>query len=448
MKIGIDISTILNHGKDIGSGRYIYNLVKNLILLSKKNKSNDEFILTGRYTTDDYIGIANELISTINNSTNLSNPNDPSDRSSKNIVSTKLFKTTPKKLKIWNKLRFPPIEFLGFKADLIHFPDFLMVPTLNKNTVLTINDLAFIRYPEFNFDWFIKKYTKEVKRNAYIAKKIIAISGSTKNDIVNFLNIDANKVCVTHLAADDTFKKLSKSEVDKSVLEKYKISKKFILSVGTIEPRKNYPKLIKAFNIIKETLKDKQDYMLVIAGRIGWKSEETFEEFNKSPYKDDIIFTKRVSDYELLNLYNLAEVFVYPSIFEGFGLPIVEAFACGCAVLASNSSSIPELFNLKLNKNKELNEFKKLKQNQSIKISTKNINFSNLSSPNENNKSYNQQAFCLFNPNNEDEIAQKILDVLINEKLKSILKENSTVLAKNFNWQNTALNTLKVYYEI
>ncbi len=177
MKIGIDISTILNHGTDIGSGRYIFNLIKNLLEIDHE----DTFIFTGRYTTDKYLSAIQKL----DVYHNLSN---------KNKVEFKLFKTSQKKLDLWNRLRFPPIELLGFKADLLHCPDFLIPPTLNKNIVLTIHDLAFIRYPEFNFEWFIKKYTKEVTRNAKNAKKIIADSQSTKNDIIQFLKINPEKI--------------------------------------------------------------------------------------------------------------------------------------------------------------------------------------------------------------------------------------------------------------
>ena len=169
-----------------------------------------------------------------------------------NKIELKFYGTPQKKLDLWNRLKFPPIEFLGFKADILHCPDYLIPPTLNRNIVLTIHDLAFIRSPEFNFDWFVKKYAREVKKNAQISRKIIADSASTKNDIIRFFKIDPAKVEVVYLAADNLFKKLLEKEKDISVLKKYKINKKYILSVGTIEPRKNFITLIKAFNLIKQ----------------------------------------------------------------------------------------------------------------------------------------------------------------------------------------------------
>ncbi|MBN1298620.1 MAG: glycosyltransferase family 4 protein, partial [Actinobacteria bacterium] len=317
----------------------------------------------------------------------------------------------------WNRLKLPAIELKGFKADILHCPDFMIPPTLNKKIVLTINDLAFIRFPHFNFEWFVKKYSREVKRNAKIARGIIAISNSTKNDIVSFFKTDPQKISVTHLAADDSFKKLGPGECDRSILEKYKIEGKYILSVGTIEPRKNYVTLIKAFNLlkggdkpgtvsgIKSSIKKKPDfdYKLVIVGRTGWKSEAAYAEYESSPYKKDIIFVGRSTDDELVHLYNMAQLFVYPSKFEGFGLPVVEAMQCGLAVCASSSSSIPELMDYKN---------------------------------------------TLFNPADEKDIAAKILMVLRDENLRKELGEKSLENAKRFSWRKTAELTLGIYKKV
>src|SRR4030043_224653 len=263
MIIGIDISTVLNHGQDIGSGRYIINLIRNLLKIDRENT----YALTGRYTTGEYIPLIQDL-----------KTNYP-----ENKIKLYFYQTTPEKLKLWNRLRFPAVEVLGFRADIIHCPDFLIPPTLSRNIVLTIHDLAFIRFPEFNFDWFIKKYTGEVKKNAYISKKIIGDSESTRNDIVNFLEIDPAKIEVVYLAADDIFRKLTEKEKNIYVLKKYQIDKK------------------------------------------------------------DILFIGRIPDQDLVQIYNWAELFVYPSFFEGFGLPPLEAMSCGLPVIAFNTSSLKEV---------------------------------------------------------------------------------------------------------
>ena len=229
MRIGIDISTVLNHGKDVGSGRYITNLLHHLLEID----GEDTFILTGRYITGENLHLADEFKKHAGN------------------VRLKLFKTTPGKLDIWDRLGFPTLEMLGFKADILHCPDFLIPPTNNKNVILTIHDLAFMRYPQFNFEWFIKKYTKLVRKNSGLAKKIIADSASTRNDIMNLLNTGKDKVNIIHLAAEEIFRKLDPNKLDSNLLGKFNITKEYILSVGTIEPRKNYVTLIKAFSYLK-----------------------------------------------------------------------------------------------------------------------------------------------------------------------------------------------------
>ncbi len=378
MRIAIDVSTVLNHGQDIGAGRYIINLLKGLFEIDKKNT----YILTGRYITDEHLPAIYNLKS-----------NYPDSK-----IKFKLCGTTQRKLNLWNRLRLP-IELSGFNADLLHCPDFLVPPTLNKNIILTIHDLSFIRFPQFNFPWFIKKYTSEVKRNAKRAKKIIADSQSTKDDIVNFFNISPDKVNVVHLAADTFFRKLPGKEKRKGVLKKYNIDKKYILSVGTIEPRKNFTALIKAFNAAKKRSAD-FNYKLVIAGRTGWKSEATYRERETSPYRDDILFTGKVSDEDLLQIYNQAELFVFPSVFEGFGLPVLEAMSCGLPVISSDCSSLKEVIG---------------------------------------------DAGILAPPDDIEQIQEHILNIAENKNLKESLGEKSLIQARKFTWVKTAKKTLDVY---
>jgi len=382
LRIGIEISSLLNHGADIGSGRYIINLVRNLLQNDRKNT----YILTGRYTSESHLEIAYNLKKDFKDSK----------------IEFKFFSVSRKKLDLWSRLKFPPLELLGFKADLLHCPDYLIPPTMNKNIILTIHDLAFVRFPQFNFDWFIKKYTREVKKNAHISRKIIADSASTKNDIIKFFKINPAKVEVVYLAADSIFKKLPEKNKNKNVLKKYKINEKYILSVGTIEPRKNFITLIKAFNHIKQKKAD-FNYKLVVAGRTGWKSEATYLERENSPYRDDILFTGRVPDQDLVQIYNQAELFVYPSLFEGFGLPPLEAMSCGLPVIASDTSSLKEVIG---------------------------------------------NAGILTTAGDESKLKKQILHVLENKEIKEELKRKSLIQAKKFSWEKTATKTLAIYNSI
>ena len=313
----------------------------------------------------------------------------------------KLYKTSQKKLDLWDKFRFPPLEFLGFKADVLHCPDYMIPPTLNRNIILTIHDLAFIRFPEFNFDWFIKKYTRKVKKNAFISKKIITDSKSTKNDIVKFFEIDSGKVNVVYLAADKTFKALTPARINKNILKKYGIAGRFILSVGTVEPRKNFIMLIKAYNNLKQK-KESFDYKLVIAGRTGWKSEATYRERDNSPFRQDILFIGRIPDPDLVQIYNQAELFVYPSLLEGFGLPPLEAMSCGLPVVAFDHSSLKEVIG---------------------------------------------DAGMLVPPGDDAEMEKQILYVLKNRIIKNILKRKSISRSNRFSWTETAGKTLNIYHK-
>ncbi|MDZ7836906.1 MAG: glycosyltransferase family 1 protein [Actinomycetota bacterium] len=375
MQIGIDISTLANHGQDIGAGRYIYNLVKNLADID----SGHRFRLVARCTTDQHLEAVGQL-------------------TGKSNVTARLFRTNEKRLGWWDRFRFPPYEFLGFKADVLHCPDFMIAPTLNKNIVLTINDLAFIRYPQFNFDWFIKKYTRQVKANALRAKKIIAISNSTRQDIIEFFAIPSEKIEVIYPAADSVFTKLE--QPDKAVCKKYHLEDQFILSVGTIEPRKNYPALIKAFNQLK---KDFKQLKLVVVGRTGWKSEASFQAREDSPYSRDILFLGRVSDQDLLHLYNQAMVFVYPSIFEGFGLPVLEAMNCGLPVIAGNNSSIPEVVG---------------------------------------------DSGMLVDTDDSDALSGAVAEVLADEHLRKELVAKALARAGKFSWEDNARTTLSLYNQL
>lgn len=424
MRIGIDISTLLNHGRDIGAGRYIFNLVKSLLAADIGNSYIDKaagndnipatsqantisymnlaatfqqpvtYVLTARHITDEHMSVIEEFKKL---------------KTGNHKLELKLFKTSQKNLDCWNRLRFPPIELLGFKADLLHCPDFLIPPTLNKNIVLTIHDLAFIRFPQFNFDWFIKKYTKEVTKNARIAKRISADSQSTKNDLIDFFGINPEKIDVIYLGAEEKFRRLGENEKKIDLLikydlqKKYNISKKFILSVGTIEPRKNFETLIRAFNTLK---KDGFDIQLVIAGRTGWKSEATYEEKEKSPFKEDIIFAGRLTDDELVQLYNTAELFVYPSIFEGFGLPVLEAMQCGLPIVSSNTSSIPEI----------------------------------VSDP--------VTRTFLVEVKNDRDFSEKIKLILSDSRLREELSEKSISNSTKFSWDLTAEKTFSAYLKV
>ena len=379
LKIGLEVSSLINHGQDIGAGRYILNLIKGLLAVDCENS----YLLFGTYTDSKYLDLAYSL----------------GQESAGDRISFKFIKTPVKFLRAREKLGFPPVEFMGFKADIFHCMDYIIPPTFNKNIVLTIHDLAFMRFPEFNFDWFIKKYSRMVRRNAGTAKKVLASSESTGRDIIEFFGTAPEKVEVVHLAAGPIVKKLGSEEIDRAIISKSGISGPYILSVGTVEPRKDFVTLIKAYNMAREK-NPGFSHKLAIAGRTGWKSEAIYYEHRLSPFRDDIIFTGRISDPELVQLYNQADIFVYTSLFEGFGFPPLEAMSCGIPVICSDSSSIGEVVG---------------------------------------------DAGILVEPGDIGGFADIIIKTVNDDSLRKKLSNNSLKRAGKFSWEQTARQTLEAY---
>src|SRR3972149_2680725 len=183
------------------------------------------------------------------------------------------------------------------------------------------------------------------RRLARASDKIIAVSESTKDDIITHYGISREKISVIPSGIGKQFRAMSRNDGELiSVQKKYNLPYKFILSLETFEPRKNIISLIKSYEALQllgNPVFDK--YFLVIAGTRGWKDEEIFRAIANSPYKEKIIFPGFIADKDKTALYNLAGVFVYPSLYEGFGFPPLEAMACGVPVIVSHSSSLPEV---------------------------------------------------------------------------------------------------------
>ncbi len=227
--------------------------------------------------------------------------------------------------------------------DLILFMDIAGViqfyPKKIKKIVI-VYDLVWKRFPE-TMDFTHSIRMKVLAYNFYRkCDQVIAISDSTKNDFINLLKLKT-PIEVIHLGVDRKRFIEQTSKKIKKVLEKYNISKKYILTVGTLEPRKNLVNVVEAFS----KLKHKGIYQLVMIGNRGWGEVDLSEIVKKYNVQSETIMTGYVEGEELNAFYSGAEVFVYPSLYEGFGLPILEAMSCGCPVITSNNSSMPEVAN-------------------------------------------------------------------------------------------------------
>ncbi len=244
--------------------------------------------------------------------------------------------------RIWHRLRLPiPANAITGPVDLFYAPDFLLPPLFGKiQQWITIHDLSFLRHPE-TFPHQLREYlTAAVPRSAQRADHILTDSECTRQDVVDLLALDPECVTALPLGVSTHFGPIAHPDLEtgeRNHLEhQYAIGTvPYILAVGTIQPRKNYPRLIKAIDLLREQF----SVELVIAGQPAWMAEETLSAARKRNYVRLLGFVK---DEDLPTLYRQADVFVFPSLYEGFGLPPLEAMACGTPVVASSSSSIPE----------------------------------------------------------------------------------------------------------
>jgi glycosyltransferase involved in cell wall biosynthesis len=252
---------------------------------------------------------------------------------------------SPFSLRISNGLKLrnkqPPLDLL-FGKGVYLFPNFTSWPLAFSKSVPIIYDLSYEKYAEFAEPRNQAFLSAQVKKSAQRASHIITISQNSKNEICDFYQIPQEKISIAYPAVDTShFYPRTKEEVSK-VLKKYKLSGQYILFVGNIEPRKNLINLLLAYEKLPDSLRKK--YSLVLVGAKGWQDEKIFETIKRLQERGDIIQlpSSRVSDVDMPAVYSGASVFVYPSIYEGFGIPPIEAMACKAPVVASNNSSLPE----------------------------------------------------------------------------------------------------------
>lgn len=240
----------------------------------------------------------------------------------------------------WTRFALPLALMLSRKHDIFWNPAHYLPPLTFGKSVVTIHDLAYEYYPELFLPNDLYKLQKWTKSSVRHADKVIAVSSATKRDLVRKYRVPARKVAVVYNGFDaQTFN--TKLKLPLAKLADYQLtSNHFILFVGTIQPRKNVVNLVHAFTILKN-----QGYAgkLVIAGKIGWLADETLQTIARSTHHKDIVVTGYISDEARQVLYRYAEVLALPSLYEGFGVPLVEAMASGTPVVGSNNSSIPEV---------------------------------------------------------------------------------------------------------
>lgn len=229
-------------------------------------------------------------------------------------------------------------DILRHRLDVFHGPVNALPVALRVPGVVTVHDLAFLRYPQHlpaaRRAWLIGA----IRHSARSAERVITISEHTARDLVDWLALDPGKIRVIPLAVSPAIRRLSGSELQVFRM-RYGIERPYILAVGTLEPRKNLPMLMRAFAAIR----DRVPHRLVLVGPEGWLTGELHDTIRELGLGDRLVLTGFVSDAELGGWYSASDLVAFPSWYEGFGLPLLEAMSCGAPVLASSTSSLPEV---------------------------------------------------------------------------------------------------------
>ncbi|MFA5184595.1 MAG: glycosyltransferase family 1 protein [Patescibacteria group bacterium] len=315
-------------------------------------------------------------------------------------------------------LAWPKIDRVLGGTDVFWSPHFnftrLSARPGGPRRIVTVHDLSFLRYPEFfSGRKNLWHRTLSVRETLRAADKVIAVSENTKNDIVELAGVRPDKVRVIY-SGNNVIKREVGAEEAREFLVKHSLmgsaalkpaAGRFILYLGNIEPRKNIRGLIEAFNLLrdKEAARgDQSDLRLLLAGADGWKNKDIYAAWRRSPYQDDIKFLGYISKKEKEILYSISSVFVYPSYYEGFGFPPLEAMAYGLPVVCSNVSSLPEVVG---------------------------------------------GAALMINPFKPEEIARALEFALDDSRVRSRLIAAGYERARFFSWEKAAAEYLKVFDE-
>jgi len=292
-------------------------------------------------------------------------------------------------------------ELFRRPVDVLHVqytaPPFCRIPI-----VVTIHDLAFERMPETFTRRGSFQLKLTVRWTAKKAAKVATVSEYSRQDLLDIYKLPPEKVVVTYNGVESSFTpQPSVQNEAEEIRRRFGVSRDFVLAVGSLQPRKNLVRLIRAYARLRS---ERQDFrpQLVIVGRKLWLANEIFDEVKKQRWADDVILTGYVADEDLPALYRAARAFVYPSLFEGFGLPPLEAMACGTPVVTSDVSSMPEITG---------------------------------------------DAALLIDPNDEGALANALIEVVNNDRLRADLREKGIAQAKKFTWRDAAEKTLRLYQE-
>jgi len=311
---------------------------------------------------------------------------------------------------LWHRLRVPFlwVEWWTGPLDVFHAPDFVLPPVRRARTLVTVHDLSFMRRPECTPSALRSYLNKVVPRSVRRADRVLADSQSTRRDLMELLGAPGDKIQVIYGGVEERFQPVRDQETLAQVRARYRLPEHFILGLGTLEPRKNFERLIIAYARLMGRWPGAErsvdlPHKLVIAGRRGWLYEEIFTQVRQLGLHNDIIFAGFIADEDLPALYTLADCFAYPSLYEGFGLPPLEAMACGTPVVVSNVASLPEVVG---------------------------------------------DAGLLVDPEDVEDIARALGRVLTDEGLRRRMIERGLARAREFTWERAARLLLAEYKRV
>lgn len=372
MKILIDARPVVD--QFAGAGSYVYNLLANLAALPAR----EEFSVLAYASARDALPSASGNYS---------------------------YKLVDRKIRKFYSLcfdffGFPPVELFFGKHDLIHQTFYGLLPALDRKTriVSTILDVAFLTYPKFFVPNNLLVSKRALKKQLAVSHKLSAISHFTKRELVEKCGVEPDRIKVIHMGVDPPIISRNDGRKAGEIIRKFGIDGKYVLFVSTLEPRKNVVNLVRAFSLAR-----KNGLKLVLAGKRGWYYDSIFAEVEKLSLRNDVIFTGYITDTEKHALLSGAELFAYPSIYEGFGIPILEAMSYGLPVIAGNNSSMIEVVG---------------------------------------------DAGILVEASDVDAIADKMRLLLQDDNLRAKLRPLALAQAAKFSWKKTALETLALYREV
>jgi len=378
MTIGIDISALTV--RHTGVARYSLSVLESLLSLDRKNK----YILFAFVFSGEFL---------IKESSLVKFPN----------VELKIYRAHRGFLRrLWHFIPFISADFFYRGVDFLHLSDIFYLPTRNIPTIATIYDLTPSLLPIYHYSRNIDFHNRRNKFIAQHSKLIITLSESSKKDITNVLNIPDNIIRVIPGAASDKYHPIKDKKIIKRVLQKYNLQYGlYFLFIGTLEPRKNVEGILEAYAKIRNQLQS--HFKVVLVGKRAWGWKNIQKTINKLNLYKDVVVTDYIPDKDIIYIINGAKLFIYPSFYEGFGLPVLEAMSCGIPVITSNTSSLPEVVG-----------------------------------------KYGQ----MVNPKDYSTLSRYMLRLINDQKFYNLLSKQSLKRSKTFSWKKAAKKTLEAYEEM